>query len=65
MSRRRSPRGPIQPVVRRSGRYGEGRAGRWSSPWVIRAVIAVAVVILLVALVYAGLHGFLFSLPKR
>jgi hypothetical protein len=39
--------------------------GRWSSPWVIRGVVIVAVVIVVIALVYAGLHGILFSLPKR
>ena len=65
MSRRRSPRGPVQPVVRRSGRYGEGRAGRWSSPWVIRTVAVVAALILVAALAYAAVNGFLFTLPKR
>lgn len=53
------------PLERRSGRYGEGRAGRASNPWVIRAIVAVAVVIVVVGLVFAALNGALFSLPKR
>lgn len=52
-------------LVVREGRYGEEHGGRWSSPWVIRGVVAVAVVILVVALIYAAAHGILFSLPKR
>lgn len=59
---RRPPRGPLQPRI---GKYGDEHGGRWSSPWVIRIVAGVAVVILAVALVYAALHGFLFALPKR
>lgn len=53
------------PLVGRSGRYGEDRAGRWSSPWVLRGVVAVAVVIVVVALVFAAANGILFSLPSR
>jgi uncharacterized membrane protein len=49
----------------RSGTYGEGRAGRWSSPWVIRTVVAVVVLILVVAIVYAAVNGVLFSVTKR
>lgn len=65
MSRRPNGGAAGRPSPHREGRYGEGRAGRWSGPWVIRGVIAVAVVILAVALVYAGLHGFLFALPSH
>ena len=54
-----------EPFERRDGRYGEGRAGRGSSPWVIRSAVGVAVVILVAPLVYAALHGVLFSLPKK
>jgi anti-sigma-K factor RskA len=60
VSRRSRPR-----IETRTGRYGEDRAGRWSSPWVIRVVVIVAVAILVTAVVYAALHGILFSLPKR
>lgn len=60
MSRRSRPRLEV-----RSGRYGEDRAGRWSSPWVIRCVVLVAVVILVIAVAYAATHGILFSMPKR
>ena len=60
-----SRREPTGPRVQRSGRYGEGRAGRWSSPWVIRAVVAFAVLVLLVAIVYAAVHGELFSVTKH
>jgi hypothetical protein len=60
VSKRARPR-----IETRSGSYGENRGGRWSSPWVIRVVVIIAVVILVTAIVYAALHGFLFSLPKR
>jgi hypothetical protein len=49
----------------RTGTYGEGRAGRWSSPWVMRGVVAFVVLVLLVAIVYAAVNGVLFSVTKR
>jgi preprotein translocase subunit SecE len=42
-----------------------GRAGRGSSPWVIRTIVAVAVVIVVVAVIFAAVNGVLFSLPKK
>lgn len=63
---RRAPRLPIRPRgAVRTGRYGEGRAGRASSPWVIRGVVIVAVVILVVAIAVAAAQGILFDLPSR
>ena len=63
---RRSPRGPLPPREPvRTGAYGDGRAGRGSSPWVIRGVVLVAAVIVVGALVYAAANGILFSLPSR
>ena len=65
MSRRR----PTGPIVRkgpaRTGRYGAGRAGRGSSPWIIRIVVAFAALVVVVALVYAALNGVLFSVNSR
>ena len=63
---RRVPRGPLpRKGPARTGSYGAGRAGRWPSPWVIRIIVAVAVLIVVVALVYAASQGLLFSLPSR
>ena len=53
-----------RPVVR-SGRYGDSRGGRWSSPWVLRIVVLVAAAIVVFAIVFASLQGFLFSVPQR
>ena len=44
----------------RTGSYGDGRAGRWSSPWVMRSVVILAGVIVVVAFVYAAANGVLF-----
>ena len=49
----------------RTGRYGEGRAGRGSSPWVMRVVVIVAAVVVLAALVYAAANGVLFRVNSR
>jgi hypothetical protein len=49
----------------RTGKYGEGRAGRGSSPWVIRIVVGVAAVIVVVALVYAAANGVLFRVNSH
>lgn len=53
-----------KPVLR-TGRYGDTHGGRWSSPWVIRIVVIVAAAILVFAIVYAALHGVLFSVNPR
>lgn len=52
-------------AVLRAGRYGDTHGGRWSSPWVIRIVVIVASAILVTAVVYAALHGVLFSVNSR
>ncbi|WP_375389919.1 hypothetical protein [uncultured Amnibacterium sp.] len=63
---RRTPRGPLpRRGPTRTGSYGAGRAGRWSSPWVLRIVVIVAAAILLAAVVLAGMQGILFSVPSR
>ena len=62
---RKSPRGPIVARTPREGRYGEHHGGRWSSPWVIRIVAVVAGLLLATAIVYAAVHGELFSVTKH
>lgn len=49
----------------RTGRFGDRDGARTSNPWVIRAVVAVAVVLVVIGLVWAAAHGILFSLPSR
>ena len=57
MSPRRAPR--------RTGRFADREGARTSNPWVIRAIVALAVVVVVVGLVYAAVNGILFSLPSR
>jgi hypothetical protein len=49
----------------RSGRFADRDGARRSNPWVIRAIVAVAVVLVVVGLVYAAVNGILFSLPSH
>ncbi|MBW4042433.1 MAG: hypothetical protein HIU86_09950 [Acidobacteria bacterium] len=49
----------------RTGRYGEGRGGRGSSPWVMRIVVIVASAVVLAALVYAAANGVLFRVNSH
>lgn len=56
-----SGRGP----GRREGRFADREGARRSNPWVIRGVVALAVVVVVVGLVYAAVNGILFSLPSR
>jgi hypothetical protein len=50
---------------RRTGRFADREGARTSNPWVIRGIVALAVVVVLVGLVYAVVNGILFSLPSR
>jgi hypothetical protein len=51
--------------VPRTGRFAERDGRSASNPWVIRVVAIVAGAVVVVALVYAAVNGFLFSLPSR
>lgn len=63
---RRSPRGPmVKKGPPRTGKYGEGRGGRGSSPWVMRVVVIVAAAVVLAALVYAAANGVLFRVNSH
>ena len=50
---------------RRTGRFADREGARRSNPWVIRVVVALAVAVVVVGLVYAAVNGILFSLPSR
>jgi len=50
---------------RRTGRFADREGARRSNPWVIRGVVALAVLVVVVGVVYAAVNGFLFSLPSR
>jgi hypothetical protein len=50
---------------RRTGRFADRDGARRSNPWVIRAIVALAVVVVVVGVVYAAVNGILFSLPSR
>ena len=57
MSPRRAPR--------RTGRFADREGARTSNPWVIRGIVALAVVVVVVGIVVAAVNGILFSLPSR
>jgi hypothetical protein len=50
---------------RRTGRFADREGARRSNPWVIRGIVALAVVVVVVGVVYAAVNGILFSLPSR
>jgi hypothetical protein len=49
----------------RTGRFADREGARRSNPWVIRGIVALAVVVVVVGVVYAAVNGILFSLPSR
>ena len=57
-------RGPTGRRVR-SGRFGDRNGARESNPWVIRGIVALAVAVVVIGLVFAAVNGILFSLPSR
>jgi hypothetical protein len=52
-------------AARRTGRFADREGARRSNPWVIRGIVALAVVVVVAGIVYAAVNGILFSLPSR